>query len=539
MSLRFDDTLETVLAADLTTPHAVQSVWRQLVDLAGRRCVPVDARVIAKLDAIRAQVPLALRAATAARALEFSDPPYALVRLLVLDELAVAAPLLLGVRLTVAEWLELLPDLSPVARSLLGNRVDLDPRVHAILKGGSVVPDAGGGSEGFGAAAAAQQSAPDLDPPLAAQQPSPVPVGEVAARIDAYWRDREAREAEPRTLLRTGQFRFETDAKGVIRWVEGVNRAPLIGLGLQAQAMAEGSRIDAAAAGAFRHRADIANARMRIEGDSDAAGDWLISAVPAFDRATGRFAGYRGTARRPRADERVRAQPAGHAAADSLRQLMHELRTPTNAIAGFAEMIEAQMLGPVPEAYRRRAEVIRAHARDLLGAIEDLDLAARIDSAALALTPGAVALRPLLAAIAEDLGPLAKLRGAVVTLAGDDLAVAGDRRAVERLLSRLLATLVSAAGAGERIEVRTLLEGADMVAIAIDRPRALAEYPGDSVLGIDDEREDASLLGTGFALRLARNLARELGGSLVIESASLTLRLRAVVASPSGQAHSK
>lgn len=536
MSLRFDDTLETVLAADLTTPHGVQSVWRQLVDLAGRRCVSVDARVIAKLDDIRVQVPLAVRAATAARALEFSDPPYALVRLLVLDELAVAAPLLLGVKLAAAEWMELLPDLSPVARSLLGNRVDLGSEVRSILKPGYVVPDARTDSEALGAAAAA--SAPAHDERLAAQRASTAPLGEVAARIDAYWRDREAREAEPRTLLRTGQFRFETDAKGVIRWVEGVNRAPLIGLGLQAQTMAEGSRIDAAAAGAFRHRADIANARMRIEGNSDAAGDWLISAVPAFDRATGRFAGYRGTARRPRADERVRAQPAGHAAADSLRQLMHELRTPTNAIAGFAEMIEAQMLGPVPEAYRRRAEVIRAHARDLLGAIEDLDLAARIDSAALALTPGAVALRPLLEAIAEDLAPLAKLRGAAVTLAGDDVAVAGDRRAVERLLSRLLATLVSAAGAGERIEVRTLLEGADMVAIAIDRPRALAEYPGDSVLGIDDEREDASLLGTGFALRLARNLARELGGSLVIESASLTLRLRAVVASPSGQAHS-
>ena len=60
--------------------------------------------------------------------------------------------------------------------------------------------------------------------------------------------------------------------------------------------------------------------------------------------------------------------------------------------------------------------------------------------------------------------------------------------------------------------------------------------PGDSVLGIDDEREDSTLLGTGFALRLARNLARELGGSLVIEPTSLTLRLPAAVNSQVGQA---
>ncbi|WBY08834.1 hypothetical protein PIB19_05275 [Sphingomonas sp. 7/4-4] len=56
------------------------------------------------------------------------------------------------------------------------------------------------------------------------------------------------------------------------------------------------------------------------------------------------------------------------------------------------------------------------------------------------------------------------------------------------------------------------------------------------MLGIDDEREDATLLGTGFALRLARNLARELGGSLVIEPSILTLRLPAAVNSQVGQA---
>ena len=148
-------------------------------------------------------------------------------------------------------------------------------------------------------------------------------------------------------------------------------------------------------------------------------------------------------------------------------------------------------------------------------------------SAALALVPGRVALRPVLAGIADDLAPLAELRGSMLALPIDDLAVMGDRRAVERLLARLLATLVSASGPDERIGVNMMQTVDAMVAITIDRPRALADYPGDSVLGIDDEREDATLLGTGFALRLARNLARELGGALVIEPESLTLRLPA------------
>lgn len=369
-------------------------------------------------------------------------------------------------------------------------------------------------------------------------------IAEVVARIDAFWRHREENgPAELPAPRLADDFRFETDAKGVIRWVDGVSRAPVVGVSLDMQpapGAPEGSRVDGIAAGAFRRRAGFSNARFAVEGESDAAGDWLISAIPVFDPANGRFTGYRGTARRPRTDER--AEPvrpmAGHAMpADSLRQLVHELRTPTNAIAGFAEMIEAQMLGPVNDAYRDRAQEIRAQARELLGAIDDLDLAARIDSAALSLVPGDIALRPVLVAIVDDLAPLAELRGSVIALPIDDLAVAGDRRAVERLLARLLATLVSASAQGERIGVRVAREPGEMVAVTMDRPHALAEYPGDSVLGIDDEHEDATLLGTGFALRLARNLARELGGALLIGPESLTLRLPAAVNAQVGQAH--
>jgi signal transduction histidine kinase len=381
-------------------------------------------------------------------------------------------------------------------------------------------------------------------PEIAGEEPAPTgpfEISEVVARIDAFWRHREE-TGEPlpqRPMVPAEHFRFETDAKGVIRWVEGVSRAPIVGLSLDLQGLPDGSRVDGVAAGAFRRRAGFSNARMAIEGESEAAGAWLISAIPVFDPANGRFTGYRGTARRPRADERAEpARPASaNPAADSLRQLVHELRTPTNAIAGFAEMIETQMLGPVSDPYRDRASVIRGQARELLGAIDDLDLAARIDSAALALVPAPIKLRPVLAGIADDLAQLAALRGSGIALPIDDLAVSGDRRAVERLLARLMATLVSASGPGERIGVRTAMDADNMVAIAIDRPVALSDYPGDSVLGIDDEAGDTTLLGTGFALRLARNLARELGGSLVIAPESLTLRLPASVNHQVGQAH--
>ena len=388
--------------------------------------------------------------------------------------------------------------------------------------------------------------APPLPPPEAAA--GTFQIAELVARIDAYQRQREDAPATP--LTRTGpemqpelfaldhapaqSFRFETDAAGVVRWVEGAARAPLIGLSLDLAARPSGSRVDGVAAGAFRRRAGFSNARLVVEGNSDAAGQWRITGLPVFDRASGRFTGYRGSARRPRADEMAEpAREGRNPASDALRQLVHELRTPANAIAGFAEMIESQLLGPVPQPYRAHAATIRSQTHDLLGAIDDIDMAARIESAALDLHPGDVPVAPLLARIADDLAPLARLRGAVLAIdAGTDgIAIAGDDRAVERLVARLMATLISSAGIGENIAVVACGEGDRTVALAFDRPGALGAYAEERLLTIDAEieaeREGAPLLGTGFALRLARNLAIELGGSLTIGEDRLTLRLPA------------
>ena len=140
------------------------------------------------------------------------------------------------------------------------------------------------------------------------------------------------------------------------------------------------------------------------------------------------FTGYRGVARRPRADERAEPIRIARPAAEAFRAIVHELRTPTNAISGFAEMIEAQVLGPAPDAYRARAAAIRGSTRELLDAIEDVDIAARLDQQALVLRPGTVAIAPMLSRAAVDLEPLMRLRGAVVDIdrGPPGLGIAGD-----------------------------------------------------------------------------------------------------------------
>ncbi|CAN5562529.1 hypothetical protein BH09PSE4_BH09PSE4_18850 [soil metagenome] len=664
--MRFDDALDTVLATEMSTPSGIQAVWRQLVDLIGRSRAPANVAAIARLRAIRADVPPPVRAASA-RALEFANPPAVLVRLFADDDLTIAAPVLRSARLRADEWIDMLPSMPPLSRSLLRNRRDLSPdvlralesfgtvdfvlpRMPAVAAEEAAVPEpaiepvaelAPETQEPVAPEPVIQEmtmlaSAPEAEPeaeevvaghleptpvepapvarkgwfawPTAAPVPvadepepllkvaeEPIPgiplpqlqdepfvsVAEVAmalpvvaeamriadepdpetaaeispvalvesapetpgsfeisdlvARIDAFQRAREEQPALPfaeADLHATpiDNFRFETDAQGVVCWVAGVSREPLIGLSLDLAAVTAGVRADGVAGGAFRRRAPFTDARLTVEGHSDAAGDWRISGVPVFASESGRFTGYRGTARRPRIDEQ--AEPLRHRSpvADSLRQLVHELRTPTNAIAGFAEMIEGQMLGPVPETYRDQAATIREQARDLIVAIDDIDIAARIDAGALDIRNATVVLTPILSRLAQELRPLADLRqAAMLVVAASDLAVEGDDRAIDRLLSRLLATILSAAAPGEQISVRGGKDGRDTVAILINRPRGLPVDLEDADAESEAAAPGGPLLGTGFALRLAQNLARELGGSLDLGAERLTLRLPAAV----------
>ena len=561
--MRFDDSLQTVLNADTTTAFGARAAFRQLVDLLCRRRVEPSDMLLARLRELRGRVDVATRTGVA-RGLALADPPPALVALFVEDEPEVAAAVLRAARLAPEEWEALLPTLGPLGRSVLRRRADLPPLVRRGLEAfgstdfalGHDKPAAPVEDAAPAPPPEAAPVAPDTSPfravgALAAENPlvaearrrggaSPThgsngerfEIADLARRIEAYQRDRVPVLPERTPAPQVAAFRFETDATGTIRWVDTGPRGAIIGLSLSHRGDDPAPPVDGVAAGAFRKRASFDDARLQIAGDSLLAGDWRISGVPVFDEASGAFLGYRGRARRPRFEEdAARPRPTRNVAgSEGLRRLVHELRTPTNAIAGFSELIEQQMLGPVPDTYRERAAAIRRQAAGLIGAIEDLDLAARLESDALDLRPAPQPVAPLLARVAEELAPLAALRGSHLSLPTAGEAIwSVDGRAAERLVARLLATLLSATTRGETLSVG-LLAGEGEATLAIDLPQALAGRDEAALLAADDtgmQDEDAPLLGLGFALRLVRNLAAELGGRFAVAD-RLTLTLPAV-----------
>jgi signal transduction histidine kinase len=540
MIMRFDDMIATVLAQPPDRGDRLTAQWRQLVDLLAQRRPGAGegeiARAYALLRETRGAVDAAARRQAAlSLAGRRVDPD--LVAFFAEDHASVAAPLIATARLDSAAWIALLPRLGPPARALLRHRDDLGGEVRQALGA-------------FGASDFVLEGARAEAPVQSESQ-----IRELVARIEAYRKHKDGDHPAPAPVDHTPAegFRWETGTDGILVWIEGAPRGSLVGQSIAWIAGPGQYGVDGQAAGGFEKRAPFRDARFSVPGDGAAAGDWRISGIPFFDPQSGGFLGYRGTARRPRPDEIARtaaeAEPGVFGTqfpADSLRQLIHELRTPLNAIIGFAEMIEGQYMGPAAAPYRGRAATIMDQARGLLGAVDDLDTAARIETSRLDLEEGTADAVALLHRLHDSYERVAAERGARLVLdVGEGLPLARvEPGALERMFARILAGTIGLAGDGETIAATLFLlpgEARAMLCLAVDRPLAIAGLDEAALLdpGYSPEGDwpGAPALGLGFALRLVRNLAEAVGGTLRIEAARLALHLPAVAeaAQPAGQ----
>jgi hypothetical protein len=513
--VRFDDRLLTVLNQPAEDRHDAAVRWRQLVDLVARAGANSASPVTADaLEAIREEAPRVeegVRAATA-RAVAALPLPLGLLEYFASDSLSVAAPVLAAATLDVRQWRALIAvadDETQVFIETLHPELRAEaPAEHRARQVREFVPEL---------------AAADALPP-ASGSPS---LQDVIERIERRRRLRSGQAGEPAESAppepgSPALFRWECGPGGEIAWVEGAPRGPLVGRSLARQEENDGSRVDPDVVRAFAVRAPFRDALLRVGGAGPVAGEWKISGVPAFEPADGRFAGYRGVALRDAPPTRAAALrhtvPDMLSDPDSVRELVHEIKTPLNAIMGFAEIIEGQYLGPADRGYRERAAEIGRQARLLLTAIDDLDFAAKVHSA-----KGSVRERVDLAALVEratgELRDIAARRGIEVAVSSPrtEVAAAVEAELADRLLFRLFSALAERAGQGERIEVAAepAIGGAR---ISISRPAALNGIADSELFGGEGGVEG------GFSLRLARGLARIAGGDLLASRDAFALQ---------------
>jgi hypothetical protein len=486
--------------------------WRQLVDLLSRPHDEIDSALfdaaLAMVQSGARAIPKAVRAATA-RSIAGRAAEPRLIAIFAADKLEVAAPLLAAAPLDEEGWALVLsqatPEVAAFMRSMRGDTVTVRAETAPIV-----------GSE-----------------PAADAAPS---IGEMVARIERLKTRKESAEEEvtlplevrPQVLTGPNLFRWECDASGQIGWVEGAPRGALIGRSLPSEDGAPRELIRA-----FNDRLPFDDTPVKLPTPA-LEGDWRMSGIPAFSASDGRFLGYRGIARREGGDVAEDFGPAAPAGsvpdADALRETIHEIKTPLNAIIGFAEIIDGQYLGPAHRNYRNRAAEIVGQARILLAAIEDLDFAARLQGQA-ADKAASTDLVDVLPPLAEELGNKALARDVrlrIVTSLGS-LRCRIEPDLARRLLSRLFGAAVDAATDGDLVEV-DVRDGRKLVTITVTRPPSTRHLNEEQMLDPSfqtEGEERASELGLGFALRLVRGLARLAGGDLKLSTNEFQLKLPA------------
>ena len=522
-AMHIDDRLQTVLAQRVLGPRAAATQYRQLLALLGEGAMLRDEEALAQGWLRMRTLAETLDAREREAAVREAGAPIRnpwLVDRLVRDEPRVAAAVVERARLDAGVWAVLIPRLPAQARALLRLRDDLAPAVRDAL-------------ERLGVQDRALPSPPG--PAVNDEEPNGQArdTAALVERIESFRRRRERNAPMPQPISATdnaepiARFTAMADATGRIAGAErGI--APMV-VGYRITDAAN----DTALARSIERHLPFLDQPAAFDGAPMIAGEWRMDGMPRYSPDDMRFLGYALRLRRAANDRDESATRT----ADRVRQTIHELRTPVGAIQGFAEIMQQQTMGPVPNDYRALAAGIAGDAARVLALLDQLDRLAQFEGGRARLTEGSSDLATILPRIAAQVEQQASGRDVrfVTDEPHGDGAVALDAGEVELLVWRIMAALARSAAPGEHIAWR-LSEGGGAVRTSFALPTMLAasDDPFRAFAG-QGRRANAgtaggTTLGTGFALRLARAEARSAGGGLAIADGSLVLTLPGLTA---------
>lgn len=555
--MQFDDRLATVLRTRADSEGVLRTQFRQLVDLLGTSQENPQSELLddayTRLDEVMARVPQEEQSRILREpGLRLRNPR--LVEFLAGGEAKPAASAMATARLTDDQWLALIPKLPVNARGFLRHRRDLSPEVKKLLSRlgvqDLVLPD-----PGIEAAIADTPVAP-VAPPSSVEQParntdSAMPneagIGALLRRIEAFREQRKERPLAPRLPLDEEEiahapllgFEFSSDASGTVTWASGPI-APLA-VGLRLTSARTGPLIEAEKRTSARLAAQqpIHSAPLVLAAAPEISGDWRMDAAPVFDPHTGGFAGYRGCLRRPVFAKEEESASDGEG--DLMRQVLHELRTPVNAIQGFAEIIQQQLFGPAPHEYRAHAAGISVDAAKLMAGFDEIDRLVKLDAGDMELESGETDMRIVVSETVQRLQGVLRPRNA-----GFDLRVKGtpfiiglEKPEAMALCWRILATAAGAIGPGEQIKLRLAGNG-ERVRLRLSVPESLKDGANQaSRANAEPQRERAvssGMFGPQFSFKLAQAEAEAAGGYLKCKKDRVTLVIPALTAT--GGSHS-
>jgi PAS domain S-box-containing protein len=219
---------------------------------------------------------------------------------------------------------------------------------------------------------------------------------------------------------------------------------------------------------------------------------------------------------------KLTAEKANLAKSDFLSNMSHELRSPLNAILGFAQLMESGTPPPTMAQRQSIDQILQAGWYLLVLINEILDLAL-IESGKLSLSREPVSLTEMLSECRSMIEPSALKSGIGLTFPRLDDApfVKADRTRVKQVLINLLSNAIKYNRAGGTVEVICTMHDGQRTRIGVHDtgnglpPEKLAQlFQPFNRLG----QESGSEEGTGIGLVVSKRLVELMGGEIGAES---------------------
>lgn len=235
-----------------------------------------------------------------------------------------------------------------------------------------------------------------------------------------------------------------------------------------------------------------------------------------FNALVGRFE----SAERAYRQNLTRAEIADRERAAFLAAVSHELRSPLNAILGFADVLMSEVDGPLSPSAREEVDQIRDSGAHLLGLINDILEFSALESGQLRLTRAKVDLTALATDVVREARGLVGDKPIQVRVQFDEPVMArADARRMRQIIGNLVNNAVKFTQRGE-------------VVVSVGRKRNLAFVRvSDTGPGISPEErqvifreykqapsEHARRRGTGLGLAISKRLMSLHRGSIRVES---------------------
>jgi signal transduction histidine kinase len=265
-------------------------------------------------------------------------------------------------------------------------------------------------------------------------------------------------------------------------------------------------------------------ARVVADVEGKNAGVWVVAAVAVaiallVVARMGVILGSVDRIRRQLAERNVQLVEADRLKDEFIALVSHDLRTPLTSIIGYVELA-LDDAGDVPlDAERRRyIEVVARSSDRLLRLVDDLLLAARLQSGRFVLNIDEADLESVAAEALDEMHARAERKGVSLFLESDGpVRVECDRRRVLQLVDNLVSNAVKFTPEGGRVvvHVERTLDGAALeildtgVGIGAGEEERIFERFYRSPTAVSDQ-----VPGTGLGLFIARAIAERHGGTV-------------------------